>query len=297
MKYADADAFRVALEHRLRTRAQQRNVDISRLRKQVVFDRLLARLLTVAPERYVLKGGYALDLRLGDRARSTQDIDLAIAGSLDAVIDDLAAVDALGMDDYFSFTVTRTTALDNLDAATAARFRVQARLAGRRFEQFNLDIGFGSDERQAYDLVEGQDLVSFAGLTPLLIPTVVIERHVAEKIHAYTRVYADDRQSTRVKDLVDLVLVSEEVSIVAGPLTLAIQLVFAARAGHPMPTYLTQPPSTWTARYPPLAKEVGIAPDVQMGWGVASIFLNPVLGGEVAPEAAWSPGDRRWVVR
>jgi hypothetical protein len=42
--YATAAAFRRALEERLKQTAQAEQVDINRLRRQVAFDRLLARL-------------------------------------------------------------------------------------------------------------------------------------------------------------------------------------------------------------------------------------------------------------
>ncbi|MBI2403732.1 MAG: hypothetical protein HYV20_13555 [Gemmatimonadetes bacterium] len=35
---------------------------------------------------------------------------------------------------------------------------------------------------------------------------IPLARHVAEKVHAYARTYGEGRASTRVKDLVDLVL-------------------------------------------------------------------------------------------
>jgi len=38
---------------------------VSRLRKRIVFERLLARLVVHAPGEWVLKGGFALELRLG----------------------------------------------------------------------------------------------------------------------------------------------------------------------------------------------------------------------------------------
>ena len=43
-KYATAAAFRRALEHRLQANAKREGVDLQRLRRQVAFDRLLARL-------------------------------------------------------------------------------------------------------------------------------------------------------------------------------------------------------------------------------------------------------------
>lgn len=55
MRYATAGAFRAALEQRLLTLAQQTGVPLVRLRKLVVFDRLMARLMAVAPNRWILK--------------------------------------------------------------------------------------------------------------------------------------------------------------------------------------------------------------------------------------------------
>jgi hypothetical protein len=43
-RYQTARAFRIALEARLKQTAQARHLDLMRLRRQVAFDRLLARL-------------------------------------------------------------------------------------------------------------------------------------------------------------------------------------------------------------------------------------------------------------
>lgn len=83
MKYASASAFRRGLEDHLKARAAGDGSRIARDRKRVVFDRFLARLVAVAPGDWALKGGFALDLRLSDRARSTKDVDLAWASDDD----------------------------------------------------------------------------------------------------------------------------------------------------------------------------------------------------------------------
>jgi len=59
--YATAGAFRRALEERLKSMSQTEQIDINRLRRQVSFDRLLARLFQEDPAPWVLKGGYALE--------------------------------------------------------------------------------------------------------------------------------------------------------------------------------------------------------------------------------------------
>jgi hypothetical protein len=84
-RYATAAAFRRALEDRLQDIAGKENVDLQRLRRQVAFDRLLARLFQAAQPRaltWVLKGGYAMELRI-KAARTTKDIDLTMRNVFD----------------------------------------------------------------------------------------------------------------------------------------------------------------------------------------------------------------------
>lgn len=84
MKYNSGSAFRRALEDRLRMRSLQTGSPLVRLRKLVAFDRFLARLNQNQPGQWVLKGGFALQLRLGEKARTTKDIDvLALYGGQD----------------------------------------------------------------------------------------------------------------------------------------------------------------------------------------------------------------------
>jgi hypothetical protein len=80
-------------------------------------------------------------------------------------------------------------------------------LAGRRFERIRLDIGFGKLLDLPPDRLRLPDLLAFAELPPVEVPTLPLELHLAEKVHAYTRIYAGDRLNTRVKDLIDLILI------------------------------------------------------------------------------------------
>ena len=87
MRYRTAAAFRRALEDRLRAHSRERGIALTGLRKQLVFDRLLARLLQVARGRWVLKGALALDFRFPDAARATSTrpkdlIDILLVASI-----------------------------------------------------------------------------------------------------------------------------------------------------------------------------------------------------------------------
>lgn len=183
MRYRSPAAFRTALEARLKDE-QTTEVGLSRLRKRVVFERLLARLVAVAPDAWVLKGGFALELRLGSSARSTRDVDVdRRLESADAagLLRDAAVLE---LDDYFEFSVERASADDDLDGG-GERWAVDTVVAGRLFERVAIDIGFGEPVVEP-ETVALSDLLAFAGLPPTTVRASVIEQHVAERLHAYT---------------------------------------------------------------------------------------------------------------
>jgi hypothetical protein len=134
VRYETATAFRMALEQRMKTEAERTGFNLARLRKRVAFELFLRRLAQVAPDRWVLKGALALDFRLGGASRSTKDIDLGRDDDEEAAIEDIAAAQRLRLDDFFTFTASRTNAFDEVDEFQAIRFHIRAELAERVFE-------------------------------------------------------------------------------------------------------------------------------------------------------------------
>ncbi len=125
------------------------------------------------------------------------------------------------------------------------------------------------------------------------LPVVSLEQHVAEKLHAYTGSYGqDERESTRVKDLVDLVLIGELAEIDAKRLRNALATTFEQRARQPLPNAIPLPPSSWARPYAVLAREVAVAVDIEAGHAAAARLLDPVLRLEAA--GRWDPEARRW---
>jgi hypothetical protein len=74
------------------------------------------------------------------------------------------------------------------------RFHVTAQLAGRTFEQFLVDVGFSDTISWKPDTIHTSELLSFAGIGPLALPAIPLPQHLAEKVHAYTRVYGESEQ-------------------------------------------------------------------------------------------------------
>ena len=170
-------------------------------------------------------------------------------------------------------------------------------MADKRFETFRLDVGVEGHGTVQAEAFTGRDFLAFADVAPVEHQVISLPQHMAEKIHAYTRIYSQARKSSRDRDLVDLVLVCHNLTMSAGTLITSLQSTFRVRGLQTIPLEFPRPPQAWVVPYRSLAQEVGIEPRLEAGWDAASAFLNPVLGGEVAPDAVWSPDDQRWVVR
>ncbi len=294
MRYESAAAFRQALEARLRTVSRDQGTSPARLRKAVAFDRLLARLVAAAPGRWVLKGGLALDYRFGAAARPTRDVDLAVPAGEEAATEDLLAAAALDLGDFFAFTFERTAGLDGLLEGSAVRYRVRVDLAGRRFEDFVVDVGFDLPPGWAPEVLVGPDLLGFAGIGPVVAPALPLALQVAEKVHAYSRVYgAGGIGSTRVKDLVDLALVATTASLDAADVRRAIADTFGRRGQGDIPAALPPPPSDWSVPFRRLATEIGLPLGLDEGHALAARLLDAVLSGATV-SGQWDPGRRAW---
>ncbi|MDX2081388.1 MAG: nucleotidyl transferase AbiEii/AbiGii toxin family protein [Terrimicrobiaceae bacterium] len=256
--YASAAAFRVALEARLMAISAAENADLQRLRRQVSFDRLLARFFAEPQTPWLLKGGYAMELRLRS-ARTTKDIDLSLPGDRATdfggnVLDRLQESAQTDLGDFFAFTI----GAPQMDLTAApqggARYPVAASLAGRIFTRFHLDVGIGDAVVPPTELIVAPDWLGFAGIAPPRLIAISKEQQFAEKLHALTRPRTDVPNS-RVKDLVDLVLLIQMDALDRTILRQAIEATFAVRGTHAVPTRLPTPPEFWRERFPAMARE------------------------------------------
>lgn len=292
MSYQTPAAFRAALETRLNNAASAGGRPVGRARKLVAFSRLLARLEHHASGQWVLKGGFALELRLADHARATRDIDLDWVTSLAEATETMIDAAGLDLNDYFEFQVEQIGEVHD-GVGRGVRFRADALVAGRLFEQLAIDLGFVHDLPAEPDQLDVPNLLEFADIPATRVPAVPLEQHLAEKFHAYTRSYGDGHGSSRPKDLIDMVLISELAAFDATRLRETIVRIFAERVTHPVPTELPSPPTDWARRYRTLANEVHIEPEPSVGHAQVSQLLNPVVGDE-SFIGLWAPTTQSW---
>jgi len=257
-------SWRASLEARIDNRAGEIGVAPERIRRQVAFQRILARLADA--DCWVLKGGFCLETRL-NVARATVDLDLVTSATV---------TDALDLQDLLDVTLDRDVDRDGMtfrvgiprilasdDAGNAGwRIAVTATLAGRDFQSLRLDVVARPAEiAGAVEELVVPPPVAGTRLTEVTIAAADIAQHAAEKAHAYSRVYASDRSSTRVKDLVDLVLMVEAGLLDATAWAARLGHVYRIRDDGLPPTSLAEPPQSWRTPYAALAAELNLGAD------------------------------------
>ena len=278
--YASPTAFRRALEDRLKQKARTEGLDFQRLMREVSFDRLLARLFARKDAAWILKGGYALELRMKE-ARATKDIDLALRHSLGtqedvplkaAILKALSESAARDLGDFFSFNIGE--AMLDLDAAPygGARFPVEALLDDRTFVRFHLDVGAGDVVLAPFDMTHAHDWLAFAGITGAEFPTISREQHFAEKLHSYT--LPRETPNSRARDLIDMLLLIGTGKMDHAKVRLALDATFKRRKTPPLPAALARPPAAWAAPFMALAVTCSLPGDLSAAYEVLSSFYS-----------------------
>lgn len=266
MRYKTDSDYRKALEERLRQRAEHDSEPILRMRKRLVFERGMVRLQEDQNNPWVLKGGFALELRLGNMARMTKDLDLTVdLGFFDTqtvtvskLADRMREDMRKDNEDKFGFSVAegREEELPT-QGVKSYRFAVEARLDGRIFERITVDVGVGDPLIPPLEEVKGSDLLSFAGISVPTIRVTSHAQHFAEKVHALTRPF-DDRINTRVKDLADLMLFAKHGMPQPDGAKVAVTEIFGNRKTHEIPSKIQIPPATWSNSYTAMAAQLNL---------------------------------------
>jgi predicted nucleotidyltransferase component of viral defense system len=292
-RYDSPAAFRAAVEARLRNRARRRGIAAYILRRQTALERLIARLTKVAPGRWALKGGLALEIRLGEYARPSVDLDADHAHGASAARADLERAVAEDLGDHFAFAIAGSEELREGGVSLAVRYKIHCSLARRPFEPLQVDVTVAPPDPWDAEPACRPGLLAEFHLGPVEVLVVPLERQLAEKLHAYTRTY--NGGTTRAKDLVDFVLVRQHLRLDAKRLKDAIRRTFDSRGTHPVPYRLPTPPPELAVPYRREAEEVGIDASLDEAHRLAAEWLDPVLA--CAVEGTWDPDRMQWVER
>jgi len=200
---------------------------------------------------FATKGGIAMELWMGGRARATRDIDLVLRGDPAQLAEQL---DAALRQPYNGFTFRRGGIDDLPPRPSVKKVKVQISFAGRVLSSSQLEIApldTGDEEFVALPAAE-LDPVGLDG--PDVVLVLDARWQIAQKLHAVSEQHDDGRENPRFRDLLDLQLL-EALDPDLASVRDACERVFAARAQHAWPPDLVVAPS-WRAGYEALATEL-----------------------------------------
>jgi len=294
-RYATPEAFRRALDDRLKTAAAARGRDVNLMRRQFLLQRYLARVFHDPASPWVLKGGTGLLVRLPG-ARHSQDIDLLHPDAeLAGAVAELRRVADIGGLDPFTFTVGDPTLM--LGGVAGATVRVTVSLGVAVLDRFPLDLSTGRvlvaelERHQLEAMVEIADVAALPEVTLYPLPD-----QIADKVAAMVERHGPrGRASTRYRDLVDLVLIVRSCEVDAA-LTRAALSAQAHRRELTLPVALSAPSPAWVSGYRDAVGDATLPAELrtlQAALAAAGRCVNALLDGTVT-RGTWDPGEQHW---
>jgi predicted nucleotidyltransferase component of viral defense system len=142
-----------------------------------------------------------------------------------------------------------------------ARYSVSSFVDRRLFVRFQLDVG-ADVVIDKIEQVEGSDWLKYCGIETPKMRMISVEQQFAEKLHAYT-MPRDQRQNSRVKDLIDMLLLKQVRAIDRERFKQTLQKVYKVRETHTLPESLVAPSSEWRPIYESLAAECCLSQSMQ----------------------------------
>lgn len=230
------------LHKRVQQAALSASIAPDRARRWVAAGALLE-LLHCAREQgtlsaYHLKGGFAIELRLRDRARTSRDVDLVFSESRHEAVRQL--LEALASESWSNFTFRPKQQPEELEHAIAVE--IQAEYLGGPWCTVLLEVVTDADAPRL-ELVDPYDLTAFGLPETAPVPCLNIHDQMAQKIHAATEPAPGNR---RWRDIVDVYLFETMFPPDDDALRTATEYVFTTRGTHAWPPAALTLSEEWT---------------------------------------------------
>lgn len=215
---------------------------------------------------FLIKGGVAMDLRIGRSARATRDLEAALRTAISELAEHLDPALRAGFGD---FGATRTE-LKPIRDTGAVRCDIKLTYRNRPVvtvpvEVAEIEASMGSE----VDRVPVRPLSDLGIEGPRSVPCIPVRWQIAQKLHACTERH-DDLVNDRFRDLLDLQLLASLVDDVDwAAVRVACVEVFESRASHAWPPTLTVP-DDWADGYRALAIDTGL-PVVEVDQAAAAV--------------------------
>lgn len=294
----DAAAFRRELEQRLAIRAAGDEAEFQLDRERIVVDRLLARLVQIAPGKWSVTGPFALDLKFNHCSRLLRPLEIEWRTDFyEGFREAPALLESEDLGDHFEFRLERS-GMGVTGRKVVSRFTAHASLAGEPFASaeivFHLRYGKLSTEP-----VHSYDIIGFAGIEPVELTAVLLELQVAEMFHGYARSADGELGLISAQNLVDLREVCMRSRFRAVTLRGALDAVFDLKGLDEWPLELPRPggddgvSETDEETFCGVAERAGTPTDLDEALDAVAALFDPILVDEVTV-GVWDTDLQAW---
>lgn len=306
--YADWRSLELAIKDAAKKAAQQAGPGVSAAAidaqiRQARFDRFLSRVFADGEKsEWLLKGGMSMLARV-PRSRTTKDMDLAAQRATDLAEAERALTELVDVDlgDHLTFRLIRSTptGLGDTQPGVRTRRHVFACIDADHDTQVDtvtVDVVVGPPPVGRPEVIEPANRLHLRRpLTTYPYRLYPVADQIADKVCATMDTsYPGGKRSSRVKDLVDLVVLAHTQTIDLAELRLAIAAKRAISDIDPFGHF--DIPADWSRTYPRTAKGVPTAESFTATTAaeLVAAFVDPALDPSLNT-ATWDPQNLNWI--
>lgn len=263
---------------------QESGLPLQRIYREIAYQAFLNR-ISKSGLRFILKGGFSLELQSETPTRVTTDIDMIyLTRGLEKnpngrkVISEAikkALLEHTG--DFFKFKFEEDRGVIVGAPEGGERLSVMASLCGNSFERIMIDVSLNEEPVMPTQNLDrtGKHLQRIS-IDAENFEAISKEQHFAEKIHAYTR--PRKTENSRAKDLVDLYILIKNMGLDPKLAKDAVFKIFDTYRSHPVPTGLQQPPASWEKQWTRLTSEASMSDlTIKVAFRVTTEFYEMIM--------------------
>ena len=289
-----------ALEMALKEAARRSGRDVNRAMADFWHDRLLERVFSEGEPSFVLKGGRGMLART-PFARYTRDTDMAYGGAdAEEAVAELRRLAAIDLGDHVEYRfVSESPIVEDQEYRDGRRVVFRCVLGGtKKVADVSVDVVVSDVPLVGAERIAPATRLAVAGIPTFDYLVYPVEESVADKVCATMSTYRGGMPSSRVRDLVDLVIYLTTERMDGSRLSACLSREL--RMGHMGEGRPFAVPDAWKGPFEPtyrrLARESGL-PVVYRDVGVAESLVASCIDAAFDGSSVgrrWSPESLCW---
>lgn len=289
-----------ALEMAVKTAARKSGQDVGKAIEAYYPGRLLERVFSEPDSPFVLKGGRSVLARTVN-ARYTRDTDfLYRGGNLDEALDELKRLAAIDLGDFIEFRfVSADPIAGDQEYRDGYKVVFTPVLGGTKsMTDVSVDLVVDQVDMGDADIIQPSNRLDVEGLPVFDYRIYPVANAIADKVCATMQLYPGARPSSRVRDLVDLVVYVTMEPLDGRRLTACLSREARLRHLDAFDQFVVPDiwRTTWSRSYAKSANEAKL-PEVLRSVGAAELLVKSCVDPAIAGRTdglVWSPGERAW---